>query len=1463
MADDATDIPVIDQHEAALRVQSGGYDAQGNPAGPAMVDTATPAPSGAPPVPPTAVAPENKGWAVSNDEVNANIGAKPILPPQADVPAPQEPMPSGLEFTVATLERNNFISAAYNRFINHPDATAPDVPGYNPYDNNGIAGYEDHATMFADANSPQQTQVIKERIDDARNADKIIARVGAQGLASTMAASMLDPISLTMMLVPGLGEVAGVSRLARVGAVIGTNVAAGEAQQAALTSMTGDKYTDNMLPRIASNALLAGVLGTLATRVPKAEFNDLTRSADSAINGTKEPTTAFYHSSPAEFTQFDHSKIGTGEGNQSFSHGIYGAENPDVAKSYSTIAENKGTESNLYKFEVKNSDIKGMLDWDKPLSEQPEILKALDVDPNAPPKLNGIDPAWSGQQLHDNLLNGKTNLGAPDDKAKLAEWLTNKGVKGVSYLDAGSRGLEGDGTRNVVLYKGTDADITHRNGTQINGEPAVPTESTGGAAAVRGTTLEQESFAKGGNWVARADAALPRWLASPTLRVMSTSPVVESRRLIQRLVDVGGGMLNKNKQGIATPTSVEMVTNQMVNSREAQIFRGVDDLFAEHAKEAGANALSKHDFGAQILQALSNGDKHDVPQVMKAAKIVRPFFDADHAELRKIAPDADYAILQKTAESYAPRVWDINKITADRTSFEQFLQQHFTNNPKTVPVPDNTVKVAPAKIGEGSSKTFIDDFHQQFPDTPETGYAGKRVGKANVDVSSDPFDPNKVHLEMLRADEPGKKQGRRALEKVLALADKHGVTVQLDAVPVGKNGPDTAKLMEFYREHGFKPPAEPAGPTTMVRPGLKDRLAGNVAERAKLETNSPAIDEAPVKGTTSVASQEHIGKLKEVDAENKRILKEHEAAQPVQEIKQEGVGPPKPIFRDPAEVKAAVQDTIDNIQHAVRGTADVGSGVRNPRSAKARTLDVSDNAARPWLSDDFEGTMKAYLRTMVPHIEMHRQFGSITLENEIQQISDAYRVKMAAAGSNDAAKAKLVAQRESDVQDMILERDRLLGQAGPRNNESQAVVRVAQIARSVNYVRSLGSQLFSAIEDIGRVASRYGLTNTAQRTAQFALSSELRNMAKADMQRIGTALDVVLHTREHSLEGTSGLIDTGDRLNRFAQNATAKFTKYSMIAHWDASIRLLSAQLEQDAMARLVKGENISAFEKAKLAAHGIGDDDLGAIREQWNTHGSNEGGLNRARTELWSDQDAAQKVEQAIQRAASTNAFFIGKGDVPGFADTQTGKFMFQFKGFVMGSVARLVLPLAQGLAHGDVKAANGLAMMLGLGGLTYYLKERAAGREPDMSPGSLGPEMLQRSGVLAFLPDLYDPMAAVVHLPRFSKFKDHGWQETLGGPTVGMIPILGKLVEDATGGKFTAQDLHKVRQLLPYQNMFYLNRLFNMAEGKTADALDLKNALNRPALDYLNPAKDTDAIEPEADKQHFLGIQAIPNKF
>jgi hypothetical protein len=565
------------------------------------------------------------------------------------------------------------------------------------------------------------------------------------------------------------------------------------------------------------------------------------------------------------------------------------------------------------------------------------------------------------------------------------------------------------------------------------------------------------------------------------------------------------------------------------------------------------------------------------------------------------------------------------------------------------------------------------------------------------------------------------------------------------------------------------------------------------------------------------------------------------------------------IEREPAEVKDAVYNTLDRIQGTVRGVADIGQGVRNPSILKGRSLDVPDAILKPYLSHDFEHVMGSYNRAVLPQLEMRRTFGSTDLSKEFQAVTDAYHAKINYAGS-DEAKAALIKQQAKDMADLTLLRDRVMNQTGPRGNESLNMVRAAQLVRSFNYLRMLGGQTLSAIPDVGRLVTRYGLVNTGRRLAGF-LSGLDKGLSKADAQRMGTALDTVLHTRLHTLE-SMGDDMAGSHLAERMHNATARFTKITGISAWDTLMRTASAQLEQDALYRLINKGNVSTLERGKLAAHGIGNDDVPAIREQWLKHGSDENGLNRARTELWTDKDAAAKVEQAVQRAGSSNAFFVGKGDIPGFANGQLGKLVLQFKSFAISSVNRLAIPLAQGLAHRDVMAANGLASMLALGAMTYYVKELAAGRQPDLNPHNLIPEAVQKSGILTYLPDLYDPVAGSFHLPRFSKFQDLNPLETMAGATFGTGATALEVIRRMTKGNISATDIHKLRQLLPYQNLFYLTRLVNMLEGKTADAIGAKNAPGKRAADYFNPSQDEEPAG-KMDTQHLFGIQAIPNSF
>lgn len=74
-----------------------------------------------------------------------------------------------------------------------------------------------------------------------------------------------------------------------------------------------------------------------AAKAPQIARGLLQAGDNLAAPRTLNPQTGaiVYHGSPHKFDRFDSSKIGTGEGAQAYGHGLYLAESPDVARTYS------------------------------------------------------------------------------------------------------------------------------------------------------------------------------------------------------------------------------------------------------------------------------------------------------------------------------------------------------------------------------------------------------------------------------------------------------------------------------------------------------------------------------------------------------------------------------------------------------------------------------------------------------------------------------------------------------------------------------------------------------------------------------------------------------------------------------------------------------------------------------------------------------------------------------------------------------------------------------------------------------------------------------------------------------------------------------------------------------------------------------------------------------------------------
>ena len=248
-----------------------------------------------------------------------------------------------------------------------------------------------------------------------------------------------------------------------------------------------------------------------------------------AIENAMAPTTLnkqagaiVWHGSPHKFDKFDASKIGTGEGAQAYGHGLYLAESPDVAKSYSgklaselayngvqmnrdsaraskdaaawalylangdkATAKVSGLASDkwidkldpaklqpggsLYKVDLPDTAIAKMLDWDKPLSQQaPGVQAAIKrtrsmLPANAIDDLGGDLSLLYGRDVGADSFLGTMNSIQPN----LGEALLQKaGIPGVRYLDGGSRGA---GSSNFVVFPGNEdlLRILERNGQPI------------------------------------------------------------------------------------------------------------------------------------------------------------------------------------------------------------------------------------------------------------------------------------------------------------------------------------------------------------------------------------------------------------------------------------------------------------------------------------------------------------------------------------------------------------------------------------------------------------------------------------------------------------------------------------------------------------------------------------------------------------------------------------------------------------------------------------------------------------------------------------------------------------------------------------------------------------------------------------------------------------------------------------
>jgi hypothetical protein len=227
-----------------------------------------------------------------------------------------------------------------------------------------------------------------------------------------------------------------------------------------------------------------------------------------------------FHGSRHKFSKFKNSPdvIGTGSGSQAFGHGLYFGENPgtgifyqrttakpppvprsvmnalqrndylgfdgpkqalnnirrhpDWAKRWDVDPKDvpaiekhlDGAESgsHLYEVEVPDEVTARMLDWDAPISEQPENVRKAFHELRDKFDLQNADGHTMYRDIQSKMPHDDPNV----RQQMTSELLSEMGIPGNRYWDGGSR-AKGEGTRNVVVFDHNDITSVKRDGELV------------------------------------------------------------------------------------------------------------------------------------------------------------------------------------------------------------------------------------------------------------------------------------------------------------------------------------------------------------------------------------------------------------------------------------------------------------------------------------------------------------------------------------------------------------------------------------------------------------------------------------------------------------------------------------------------------------------------------------------------------------------------------------------------------------------------------------------------------------------------------------------------------------------------------------------------------------------------------------------------------------------------------------
>ncbi len=1345
----------------------------------------------------------------------------PLFIPEPEAPlaraptgvSPPNPMrPGELDTVVAAFRQDNPIVSVARRLFD--ERHEPEI-GYNPLDDiRGTPFEERHLDRFIGSRSQSETRSIMRRIDEEEADRKTLDAAGFAGIVAQFGAGMLDP---TVALPGGT-----IVRSARGGFALtrsAASVAAAAGGTTALTELAlqATHETRSALESttsIASATLLGGLIGGgAASLLSRAERNILTRALD------RERAAVDAHAGNVEPVRtkppLPNERI---EVVDDMGAGVYRVFSGDAPIAEARIRMDEPDAAHVSRVEVSPENQRaGVATRLYDRIEQDLAERGIELRPDE--ALTDDAMAFWRQRRPEDVADYVKPEGA-------AMW--RKAADAVSLAPEAPR--ENMLSR-LMADQADEVALRGEGGTRPVSEAAgIPTSAGAAAADARGLEL--------------APSGLGFTSFMSTTRRVFSSASQRARRAMADLAESPYRFV-ENDKGVATTQgpALDRLARTEINGSRVAVSDGLERLFSEYRfgdveqnmprlkarfedlTGGAADRMSYAEFKNEVSRALIEGDRHSIPQVEQAAQLVRAKVFTPWKERAIAAGLLPEGVETKTAESYFQRVYNKERIRAERPFFvnkvvdwlkadqieKQGAQQRIESYRGALDVAQDQIKKLEARI-----TTLSDDVEVVEARREEATRVNKFAFQRSTNLRESEFRNDGG----VRVAVPGKN-----IEKA-----RGGAVFETKVRDRGNELADrvSAKLAEI----------------DSLEQKLASEIANHDAMRTKLETEIAAWE------GKSVAEAKSAMKARQA-AEDERIARAAAKGEPAPTKRLSGADDAidravKRILEsdrqlDDETLRARAHEITERILGSPDGRLpyDIpmggpeigwrGAGGEPARgSLAAREFNIPDAVIRDFLEQDVETVVALHLRTIVPDVLLTERFGDVRMTEAFKLVEEDY-ARLTDAATSAKERDRLGKEREAVIRDMAAVRDRVRGVYG-WSADLRNMARIAAGAKMINNITSMGVAAISSLPDFAGAGFRWGFANAfkdgwAPYFRYLTGNNEEWGKFKTQMRAVGIGIETATNARQHALDDVADVYRPGSRFERGLQLVNDRFFIANLLAPLTDTQKMIAAHVSVSEIlraAKLASEGKATTRQIGNLAESGIDMQMAGRIWEQFQTGGEVLDGVHLPNTADWRDKAAADALNGAVAREVDIAVVTPGQ-EKPLWMSHPVLSLLGQFKAFTAAATERVLIA---NLQRRDAHALSGLMMAVGLGMASYKLNSFFGGQETSKRPQDWVKEGISRGGVLGWFEegnalaskmtrggvDVYRMIGADKPLSRFAS---RSTLDMLLGPTAAKIQGLSKVTGAAAARDWTAADTTALRRLMAFQNLFYVRGMLNQAEG------------------------------------------------